>query len=315
MSHTTLAALDMDGFYGNIPKSGTKSNKGGWGCDSGLQAKWSTTGNPPYVLVPSCVPDQQGNLGPTWDPYSGKTAPYVPTLMDRMQSAGVSWKIYGSGGPSGGGAYGWAICPTFWKCLDPQGSQYPNFTRAAQFINDAKSGDLPQVSIVTPIGYNSQHGTTSWLTGDNWMGSLIDAMTTPNATDGTGGAWSHSTVFISWDDFGGFYDHVAPTNKLGIRLPMVIAGPYVKAGYTVGTNNLISADNATTWANLAAYIESVHPAVQPINTQDKGAYDLSDAFNYSQTPLPAPAMVTSAIPARSRRLIAAHPFHAENEVT
>ena len=166
MSHTTMVSLDMDGFQGNIPKTTQSQTTGrGWGCDSFLDAKWSATGKAPWSQQPACIPDQAGN-----GPYRTSPVSYVPSLMDRMQAAGVSWKIFGSGGPSGGGAYGWTICPTFWSCLG-HADEKANFKNAANFIKSAQDHTLPQVSIVTPLGKDSQHNTTSWTQGDNWLGT------------------------------------------------------------------------------------------------------------------------------------------------
>lgn len=291
MSHTTMVSLDMDGFQGNIPKTTQSQTTGrGWGCDSFLDAKWSATGKAPWSQQPACIPDQAGN-----GPYRTSPVSYVPSLMDRMQAAGVSWKIFGSGGPSGGGAYGWTICPTFWSCLG-HADQKANFKNAANFIKSAQDHTLPQVSIVTPLGKDSQHNTTSWTRGDNWLGTLISAIV-------SNGYWDTTSVFITYDDCGCFYDHVAPAaSGLGIRLPFVVMGPYAKAGFT---------DSHTmTWANMAAYVESTFN-VPNINAQDNGAYDFANAFDYAQTPLPPPATVTTPIPAAATRFLAAHPYFCE----
>lgn len=288
MSHTSMVTLDMDGFQGNIPKSTQSTTTGrGWGCDSKLDAKWSPTGLPPYTNQPACIPDATGA-----GPYRASQVPHVPTLMDRMQEAGVSWKIFGSGGPGGGGAYGWTICPTFWSCLGHP-EQKANFKSASAFLTSAANHTLPQVSIVTPLGKNSQHNSTSWTQGDNWLGSLVAAIR-------DNGYWDSTAIVITWDDCGCFYDHVPPpVAGLGIRLPMVILGPYVKAGYTEST--------VTTWSNLAALVETTF-GVAPINSRDAGAYAFQDVFDLGQAPLPPPATVTTALPATSTTFLRTHPY-------
>jgi phospholipase C len=297
MSHTTLVSLNMDGFMGNIPKGGTKQGKG-WGCDSGLTAKWQAGPNRRFIEQPACIPDTAGQLGPLW-PNGSRVQP-VPTLLDRMTSAGLSWKIYGGYGPSGGGAYGWTICPTFWQCLGHT-DELSNFKKAANFLTDARDGTLPAVSIVTPLGNVSQHNSTSWIAGDNWIGSLVQAVE-------DGGLWPSTTFFITYDDCGCFYDHVAPPRpELGIRLPMVVAGAYVRAGYTESAT--------TTWANVAAYIESRFPTVLPINDQDAGAYDFAGTFDYTQAPLPPPVMRTTALPKSSIAYVKAHPYSGADDAT
>src|SRR5438270_12468232 len=127
----------------------------GWGCDSNKLTPWFSGGTK-STLVPSCVPAQSGSMGPAWDGTSyavGQHATYVPTIFDRLDTAHLSWKIYGgSGGPGAG--YGWTICPTFWECLGSSQAQHlvPN----SDVFTDAQHGTLPAVSFVTPISTYSE---------------------------------------------------------------------------------------------------------------------------------------------------------------
>jgi phospholipase C len=293
MSHTTMVSLDMDGFQGNIPKTTQSQTTGrGWGCDSFLDAKWSATGKAPWSQQPACIPDQAGN-----GPYRTSPVSYVPSLMDRMQAAGVSWKIFGSGGPSGGGAYGWTICPTFWSCLG-HADQKANFKNAANFIKSAQDHTLPQVSIVTPLGKNSQHNTTSWTQGDNWLGTLIDAIT-------SNGYWDTTSVFITYDDCGCFYDHVTPPQGLGLRNPMVIASPYAIPQFTDSTT-------AVQPYSMLAFIDH-NFGLTPLTNGVAQAYDYSNSFNFTQQPLAGPRMTHTDISAAERaRLAKLAPFEEDD---
>ena len=86
-----------------------------------------------------------------------------------------------------------------------------------------------KLSIVIPTRVKSQHNNQSFLVGDDWIGSQVAAVMSNTSM------WNSTAIFITWDDCGCFYDHVNPlrfAKGWGVRVPMIIAGPYVKAGYT-----------------------------------------------------------------------------------
>jgi phospholipase C len=232
----------------------------------------------------------------------------VPTIFDTMDAAGVSWAIYGAGGheqPKVDG-YLWTICPTFYECLGSK--QDKQLVPASDVLTDAQNGTLPQVSFVTPTDTNSQHNTQSMAVGDNWVGSVVNAIE-------TGPDWSSTAIFLTWDDCGCFYDHVNPLqfdSEWGIRVPMIVVSPFAKQGYTDST--------PATYASMLAYVEhsfglpALHPCGdEPGCTDDADAYDFSNAFDYGQAPLPPVAMVRTRVPRAERRFIASHP--STNNVT
>jgi phospholipase C len=291
-----LASATLDQFQGDNPKfvSGLGVKKGpGLGCDSNREAFWG----PNNTLVPSCIPDQQGR-----GPFTRSPVKYVPTMFDTMNSAGVSWKIYGAEGSQDPNAKGylWTICPTFYECLGS--SQYQNLVPASNVLTDAQNGTLPRVSFVTPTDTNSQHNSQSMAVGDNWIGRVVGAIE-------AGPDWSSTAIFLTWDDCGCFYDHVNPlqfNSEWGIRVPMIIVSPFAKQGYTDSTN--------ATYASLLAYVERTFglPALNPCGnkggcTDDANAYDYSAAFDYGQTPVAPTSMVRTRVSKAERRYIAAHP--------
>jgi phospholipase C len=211
--------------------------------------------------------------------------------MDRMDAAGLTWRIYAPG-PSGTTkpfGYGWAICPTFAECLN--GPQSNNVPSPDQVMTDAQSGDLPNLSIVIPSSPNSQHNGSSMLQGDNWIGSVVDAIM-------QGPDWNTTAIFITWDDCGCFYDEVPPPPGLGIRVPMIIVSPYARAGYTDRT--------VASFASLLAFTEHVL-ALQPLATADASAYDYLGAFDFLQTPLSSISLSRTPIPQPEREWLRAHP--------
>jgi phospholipase C len=279
--HLIWATANMDGFAGDIPQNPTTGQPQpvgfgpGWGCDAGTVTPWGSQG----VMVPSCVPNSQGWLGPNWAGYTGTKAPYVPTIFDELQAKGRSWRIYGGAGSAGsgvhfnGGGWAFAICPTFAECL--YSSQRRNLVPANNVMTDAAGNNLPSFSIVTPIVANSQHNNDDMSTGDDWIGQVVSAIQSSPS-------WSSTAIFITWDDCGCFYDHVSPlkfdhhtTTKIpwGVRVPMIIVSPYAKAGYTD--------TGPTTYAGVLGFVEHLFglPALDPMS--DGFDYNYSSSFCYN----------------------------------
>ncbi len=302
VGHMFLVAATADGFSGDNPHLVGGGTKGpGWGCDSGLSASWWSAAEQKWRWEPSCVPDASGN-GPFTGPGTSPV-PYVPTILDRLDSAGLSWKIYaGAGQGTADSGYQWSICPTFFECLGS--AQDNNVVNADQVLSDASAGNLPSLSIVTPTFANSQHNHASMLQGDNWIGSVVSAIE-------SGPQWSSTAIFISWDDCGCFYDHVNPLKynpRWGVRVPLIIVSPYAKRGYTDST--------PATTVSILAFVERIF-GLAPLNpcgthrgcTDDGNAYDFSNSFRPAVSgPLdPSVPMVNTPLPPSEIAYLAAHP--------
>ena len=96
------------------------------------------------------------------------------------------------------------------------------------FYADAKAGNLPAVSWIVPNGAVSEHPPGLVSAGQTYVTTLINTiMNTP--------AWSSTAIFLTWDDWGGFYDHVVPpvvdTAGYGLRVPGLVISPYARQGY------------------------------------------------------------------------------------
>jgi phospholipase C len=286
-AHINLVASRLDGFVGDNPKAVAGNPQGpGWGCDSFRDAQWRAKPGATLKWVPACIPAPNG-VGP----YRASPVKWVPTIMDRLDGANLSWRIYAPS-PSDPGqpySYGWAICPTFAECL--LGPQANNVFPPGQVVSDAGAGSLPDFSIVIPTAANSQHNGFSMMQGDNWIASVVNAVM-------SGPDWASTAIFITYDDFGGFYDEVAPPQGLGIRVPMVIVSPYAKPGFTD--------TNVASFASILAFTEHVF-GLQPLATSDANAYDYMNAFDFTQTPLPRVKLRQHVVPASSRAWIKAHP--------
>lgn len=291
--HLYAALASLDGFLGDLPvAAGGVAPGPGWGCNSNKVAQWAPSLGAASQWVPSCVPDH--SLNPAQYPYGGafESSPvkYAPSIFDRLDAAGLSWRIYD--GNKKGVSGGWAICPSLAECWDT--SQRGNELSVNHFVSDAAAGNLPNFSIITPGGaytLDSEHNGVSMTAGDNWVGQIAhDVMTSPE--------WSSTALFITYDDCGCFYDQVPPGlnpdgTAQGPRSPLVIVSPYARPGYTDTTH--------TTFAGILAYVEQTFK-LAPLGPNDADAYPFTDAFNYSQSPLKPVHVVKTRLPASARKI-------------
>jgi phospholipase C len=138
------------------------------------------------------------------------------------------------------------------------------------------------------------------LQGDNWIGQVVQAVM--KTSD-----WASTAIFITYDDCGCFYDHVAPPAGMGVRMPMVIVSPYARPGYTDST--------IASFASMLAFTEHVF-GLQPLSSADAGAYDYANAFDATRTTGGSPPpLATRAIPRREQRYIARHPADLDKDPT
>jgi len=206
-----------------------------------------------------------------------------PTLTDLLNSAGKSWKYYT---PSNAGI--WVgpnaiqhICaPANSVCTGPDWVNNVVLNNT-QVLTDISSGQLPAVSWVIPTGQASDHPGNNNGTGPSWVASIVNAI-------GGSSYWSNTAVIITWDDWGGWYDHVPPPKVIedrtswgsgyvyGFRVPLIIVSPYAKAGYVSHVTH--------DFGSILKFIEQIF-SLPSLGYADAAADDLSDCFNFSQTPL------------------------------
>src|SRR5438105_12535000 len=122
--------------------------------------------------------------------------------------------------------------PQIWNPLPyfdtvKQDGELGNIQQLTRFYTAAKNGTLPAVSWIVPNGKNSEHPPALVSVGQSYVTGLINAIM-------QGPDWSSTAIFLGWDDWGGFYDHVVPPhvdqNGYGLRVPGLVISPYAKQG-------------------------------------------------------------------------------------
>jgi phospholipase C len=160
-----------------------------------------------------------------------------------LHQAGISWKYYLGEGNEPDCDEGEMTCPpipmegdtlSLWNPLPgfvtvAEDGELGNIvTGTDQFLLDLQNGLLPAVSWIVPADQTSEHPPNGVAEGQDYVTSLINAvMQSPE--------WSSTAIFLAWDDWGGFYDHVLPPvvdeNGYGIRVPGLVISPWAKPGY------------------------------------------------------------------------------------
>jgi phospholipase C len=146
-------------------------------------------------------------------------------------------------------------------------------------LSDVRHGKLAAVTWVMPNWPASDHPEINDGTGPSWVASVVNAI-------GRSEFWSSTAIFITWDDWGGWYDHVAP--KLirdgkhwgsgfmyGFRVPMIVVSPYAKQGYISHTTH--------DFGSILKFTEEIF-GLPSLGYADAYADDLADCFNFGQSP-------------------------------
>jgi phospholipase C len=177
---------------------------------------------------------QEPRLGPT--PFSWTDITYL------LHRAGVSWRYYVAEGTQPDCADDAMFCvpqpqevgtPDIWNPLpafeDVQvDGQAGNIQIVSRYFRDAARGTLPSVSWIVPNHHDSEHPPASIAGGQAWVTGLINAAM-------RGPDWNSTAIFLAWDDWGGFYDHVVPPTVddagYGLRVPGLVISPYAKRDF------------------------------------------------------------------------------------
>ncbi|HEY1682078.1 MAG TPA: alkaline phosphatase family protein [Candidatus Tumulicola sp.] len=195
------------------------------------------------------------------------------TLGDELDAAGISWGYFTSALDANGQL--WNAYQAIrhirygadWKrnVISPQ-------TKFFKAIDDA---ELPAVSWVTPTCENSDHADCDSNHGPEWVASLVNAV-------GTSKYWNSTAIFVFWDEYGGWYDHVPPKmvdyDGLGIRVPLLVISPYAKKGYV----SHVQYEHGS----LLRFVEDQFGLPRLAASDERAKSPEKDCFDFSRPPRP-----------------------------
>jgi phospholipase C len=200
-----------------------------------------------------------------------------PTLADRLDPAGISWKYYAAPLSNLGGQV-WSEFSAIHAVR--YGPDWKNvITPQTRVLRDADAGTLADVSWVTPDWQDSDHTGSGYHRGPSWVSAVVNAI-------GESPYWRDTAIFVLWDDWGGWYDNVAPPQLdfrgLGIRVPCIVISPYARRSYVSHTQY--------EYGSILKFVEEVFglPPVGPpsLGFTDTRAASMLDTFDFTQSPRP-----------------------------
>ena len=244
-----------------------------WGCDS-----------------------PQGSTVLAYDPNTQSYSYMSPcqdlrTLGDLLDAARISWKYYAP--PKGTAGYQWSAYDAI-KHIREGSDWQTKVVPMTTFVADASNTGackLPAVSWLVPDSHDSEHPSAPMSIGQNWTTAQVNAVM-------KGACWSTTAIFITWDDNGGFYDHVPPPSLdafgAGIRVPLLIISPFVKPGTVYSKFG--------TFDSLIAFVEA-NWRLGTLTSRDARANNLMDAFHFGADPAPPLLMPMQKAPKLSPQQI------------
>ena len=283
----------MDGFVSVFAdRRGVGKQAMGYYDDSDIPFYWNVADQ--YVLFDRAFTSAAG--GSVWNHFYWVTGTpgnpasdsllstgfdQVPTIFDRLQAAGISWKFYvqnyrpeinfrnpGSGDDAAQSV--WVPPLNYNRFLDDPALS-SRIVDMGQYYKDLADGTLPAVSFMVPSGA-SEHPPGSIQAGERFVRGLITALMSSTS-------WNSSAFMWSYDDWGGWYDHVPPPRVdefgYGFRAPTLLVSPYAKRGYVDSTT--------IDFTSQLKFIEN-NWGVEPLAERDRNAKDIVTAFDFSAGP-------------------------------
>jgi phospholipase C len=205
----------------------------------------------------------------------------LETIFDRLEKSGVSWKFYIQNydpavtyrnvtADDKGAQVVWAPLLAFNRFLDNP-KLLSKIVDLNEYFDDLARGTLPAVSYIVPSGA-SEHPPGSIRAGERFVRTLINAL---QASD----TWSSSAFMWTYDDWGGWYDHVRPPRVdrfgYGFRAPALLVSAYARRGHVDGTE--------LDFTSMLKFIEH-NWRLRPLARRDARANNFLSAFDFSQPP-------------------------------
>jgi phospholipase C len=257
LSGTSAPTADSASFAAENP-GGYKGHFFNTGCAAPKQE---------YVLLI----DNNGNEGsPTYPCFEHLT------LADLLDQKGATWHYYTSTLN-----HEWTA-PDAIRHLRLSADWANVIVPPSRILKDITNGQLPSVAWVIPSGQYSDHPGQRTADGPSWVASIVNAV-------GASQYWANTVIFITWDDWGGFFDHVAPKvvpvgssdwgagYAYGFRVPVIIVSPFSKHRYVSHVTH--------DFGSILKFIEEVF-SLPSLGYADAYADDFSDCFQFDAKPRP-----------------------------
>jgi phospholipase C len=194
------------------------------------------------------------------------------TEGDLLNGAHIPWSYYAASEQQKG--YIWSAYSAIRRYrLHPKRWQ-AHIQPVDRVVKDIGAGLLPPVTWITPRFEVSEHPEYSFCHGENFSTQVIDAVMNSDM-------WKDTAIFVTWDDYGGFYDHVPPPQVddfgFGIRVPMLVISPYSIDGKVSGELGEFS--------SVLRFIED-NWGLNQLTKRDRQATPMMSAFDFHQDPRP-----------------------------
>jgi phospholipase C len=281
---------------------------------SQLKSQWSLIDYPSEFADWGCAAPQgtttarlsvtghfYGSRGKSPGPFPCVSLP-TKTMRDLLDGAGLSWKYYvPKYVPNTMGAEWNAFAGISDVYNDPNEWGTNVSFPETNIFDDITNNQLPAVSWVIPQDDNSDHPWGKNTTqhpdnGPSWVSSVVNAI-------GQSSYWNSTAIIVTWDDFGGYFDHEPPPlfdnmGGLGFRIPMLVVSPYVPKGKISHTQY--------EFASILKFVEQ-NFGLPSMHTTDDRATSMVDMFDFTQKP-----RKFVAIPAALKKDFFLHERHEAN---
>jgi phospholipase C len=223
---------------------------------------WGCQGGPSDVVATITSGRGYGSNVPVCEDYQ--------TLGDELDAASLPWRFYTYPYDQDGGI--WSAYSAIDHIIN--GPDWSNvITPAGQFVADVDAGNLAAVTWITPLYENSDHAGVDSTGGPKWVASLVNVV-------GNSKFWDSTVIFITWDDWGGWFDPVKPIYKdydgLGFRVPLIAISAYAHKGYVSHVQYESS--------SVLRFAEDNFGLPQLAASDARAADPASDFFDFSQAP-------------------------------
>ncbi|HYM38957.1 MAG TPA: alkaline phosphatase family protein [Thermoplasmata archaeon] len=216
------------------------------------------------------------NAGVTTDVLLGASF-NLPTIFDQLESRGVTWRYYYTGGFYHG------PLPSYFTGISSNPTMMSRLVGMDHLVGDLNANDTAQVTIIDPEDSFdiSEHPPQDVTVGEAWTMSIVRAIMGLRT-------WNSTAIFLTWDENGGYYDHVPPPQVdswgYGFRVPMIVVSPYARRGYVDHT--------AMDHTSMLRFIDD-NWGLPYLSVRVAGAGNLTSAFDFRA---PASGSSVAALP-------------------